>query len=289
METRGKHYTLLDQDFYLSILHYGHEPKTPSHCHDFFEIVFVDKGFTMHRIKDKIALLLPGDLFVIPPGVYHEYWRSVNNSVFNVVFYPSVLGEDLNELKTLPMLQGMFDTQASEEWLKIHLAPGSRYELLKTLERIHKETEKRPGGWKLRAKALLVDFLIGMSRAFQKDELKSRERYDGSPAPAAAIMATLELPESNRGLTVEEMASASGYSTTYYSRLFKKLTGITPSAYLISIRMAAAAEMLKKPGATVAKTAELLGFDDVNYFSRLFKKETGVTPREFRNGDGEDS
>jgi len=282
MDERNGHYTLRDQNFHITVRQHGHDVRTKSHSHDFFEIVFVNQGFSMHRVGEDMSLLLPGDIFYIPPDMCHEYWKSVNNRVFNCLFYPEVLGEDLTELMKLPFLDGMFSRSASFKWNKIHLRPWNRHEMLGILQKLVLETNDMPLGWEMRSKALLTDLLIHLSRAWNDCSRDVKDTDLGFAASASAMMHILELSAGSR-ISIEDMARTAGYSPEYFSRIFKKLTGITPSTYLTSMRIAAAAQKLLEPGASVAKAAETAGFDDVNYFSRLFKKETGKTPSEFRN------
>lgn len=275
--------TFNEQDFSLNVMHYGHESRILPHSHDFCEIVYVEQGFTMHRIREDISLLLSGDIFFIPPGVPHEYWRSTNNIVYNCLFYPQVLGEDISELQKLPMLEQLFilDQDSKVKWSKIHLKPEERYEVLMLLKKIINEAEQKSIGWKVRAKALLVCFLVYLSRVWIDNGISLNNIYSGNSAVPYRILEVMEQCLKS-DMTVEDMAKASGYNTEYFSRIFKRLSGISPSAYLTSVKIAAAAELLRDSSLSISKIAELQGYNDVNYFSRIFKKETGKTPTEFK-------
>ncbi len=81
-------------------------------------------------------------------------------------------------------------------------------------------------------------------------------------------------------ITVTDIASAAHLHRTYFSVRFKEKTGMTPHAYLSSLRIRKACELMRKMNCQVSETAELVGLDSVN-FSRIFKKETGMTPLRF--------
>jgi AraC family L-rhamnose operon transcriptional activator RhaR len=282
MEINNGYYTLRDENFGLSVINIKHEERIGRHSHEFIEFAFVSQGFAMHKADNSICLLLPGDVFYILPGISHQYWKSCNNTVYNCLFYPEVLGEDLIKLQSLPMLDTVLNTDSSNTpWGKIHLKPKSRYEILSLLKKMEYETGSSPPGWNIRAKALLTDFLVSLSRIWLSDEKTPEHQDYCSISTEAGIIGVLE-NSFHKKTNIEEIAGAAGYSADHYTRIFKKLTGLSPSAYLTSMRIAAAAEKLLDPETSVSKAAEAVGFHDLNYFSRLFKKETGKTPTQFR-------
>lgn len=289
MNVNGNVFTLKDEEFGLKVGLFGHDTKTTSHSHDFIEFSFIEQGFTMHRVEgEKTSLLLPGDILFVLPGMAHEYWKSTNNKVFNCLFYPEVLGEDLNALIQLPMLKWVLKADSGVRWGKTHLKADSRYAISELSKKLQVEGSARLLGWKIRSKALLIDYLISLSRVWGKEKYSDviNDSYikendaDYLPTPSG-IMRLLEASEKKR-MSVEDMAATIGYSPEHFSRVFKKLTGISPLAYLTNMRVAAAAEKLLDERLSVAEVAEMTGFEDVNYFSRIFKKETGKTPSEFR-------
>lgn len=72
---------------------------------------------------------------------------------------------------------------------------------------------------------------------------------------------------------------------TSKSTLYKKLrmiTGLSTSAFIRSIRMKSAIELLRKnPNAHVSDIAYAVGYNDPKYFSSCFKKDFGCLPTEY--------
>ncbi len=68
----------------------------------------------------------------------------------------------------------------------------------------------------------------------------------------------------------------------YFSRYFKKMTGLSYQEYVQNARMEEA-ERLLRMGMHIKEVCKLVGYQDRNYFSRLFKKHTGHTPSAYRN------
>lgn len=71
-------------------------------------------------------------------------------------------------------------------------------------------------------------------------------------------------------------------STSYFSTMFKSVTGKTFVEYLIEERMEKAKELLKLTQMRSYEIAYAVGYKDPQYFSSAFKKAVGCTPKEYR-------
>ncbi|MDQ6419681.1 response regulator [Paenibacillus sp. LHD-117] len=69
----------------------------------------------------------------------------------------------------------------------------------------------------------------------------------------------------------------------YLSRLYKKETGESLSAYISRIRMEKAARLLETTNMKVADVAKEVGYQKTQYFIYIFKEFYGCTPKNFRN------
>ncbi len=82
-------------------------------------------------------------------------------------------------------------------------------------------------------------------------------------------------------LTVGELAARSFMSEVYFRRLFKKLFGISPTKYIINMRIAHAAVLMSSGFYSLKEVALLSGYTDYHYFSSEFKRIKGVAPSEY--------
>ena len=84
-------------------------------------------------------------------------------------------------------------------------------------------------------------------------------------------------------LPLEELAAAAYLSPFHFARLFKKLTGATPHAYLASLRAARAQALLAETDLSITEVAARVGYASSSHFSKAFRRATGLTPRAFRS------
>ena len=84
----------------------------------------------------------------------------------------------------------------------------------------------------------------------------------------------------NKPLTVDDIAAQAGFSRAYFSREFKKTTGISIIAYLNYVRCSIARYLLGNGTASVREAAQMCGFENLSYFSKTYKKIMGNLPSE---------
>ena len=86
----------------------------------------------------------------------------------------------------------------------------------------------------------------------------------------------------NQPLSLEDVAEIANLSPAYFSRKFKKETGITFKDYLNFIRNKRACQALITTDDSVTKIAADCGFSSSNYFKDIFRRMNGISPREYR-------
>jgi AraC family transcriptional regulator len=86
----------------------------------------------------------------------------------------------------------------------------------------------------------------------------------------------------HRELSLEEIASAAHLSPFHFSRLFKKLAGATPHAYLASLRAARARDLLAETDLSITEVGARVGYMSSSHFSKAFRQSTGISPRAYR-------
>ncbi|GAA2783724.1 AraC family transcriptional regulator [Saccharopolyspora taberi] len=101
------------------------------------------------------------------------------------------------------------------------------------------------------------------------------------PVVGAALRAMHTAPA--EPWTVGSLAEHAGVSRASLARRFTEAVGEPPLTYLTCWRMDLAAELLTRPGATVASVAGQVGYADGFAFSAAFKRVRGISPRDHRS------
>lgn len=73
---------------------------------------------------------------------------------------------------------------------------------------------------------------------------------------------------------------------SYFSRYFKKLTGVNFTDYVNRYKMDIAKQWMKNRELTVEMISDQLGYSDRTYFSKVFKKYNGASPAEYKSNLG---
>jgi len=82
-------------------------------------------------------------------------------------------------------------------------------------------------------------------------------------------------------ISLAQLAALTSRSPFHVARTFSKAMGLPPHAYLESIRIARARELLRA-GMSVVDTALAIGYPDQSHFTHRFRRHTGFTPGQYR-------
>ncbi len=83
-------------------------------------------------------------------------------------------------------------------------------------------------------------------------------------------------------ITINDLSEYVNLNPSYLSRLFKKETGTTVSAYIQNKKIETAQNMLVYSDYTLSQISSILAFPSQSYFTEIFHKRTGMTPTKYR-------
>ena len=136
------------------------------------------------------------------------------------------------------------------------------------------------------AATLLKGLLMELAAAGGGPETAGAVVADGSAAAHQRMVVEALHAMQRQGdgrVRVAALAAAAGLSPDHFSRLFRSVTGRTPRAAALELRLERVKLLLAATRLTLKEIAVQTGFCHAFHLSRQFKASLGQTPRQFRN------
>ncbi|MGW5054312.1 AraC family transcriptional regulator [Actinokineospora sp. NPDC004072] len=87
-------------------------------------------------------------------------------------------------------------------------------------------------------------------------------------------------------VTIDDLARSAMFSKFHFSRVFRKVTGVSPGRFLSAMRLEEAKRLLLTTRLTVADISHQVGYNSVGTFSSRFRSSVGVSPITYRHTRG---
>jgi AraC family L-rhamnose operon regulatory protein RhaS len=261
-------------------------PLSP-HYHEFIELVYVADGHGEHLYKGDSYPITKGDIFVIPPGVRHDYRVAGGTplEIYNVMFMPSFLAPVLESLSQVTSFLDFFYMEPFlrreldfDSHLKLSLLEGQ--EVRRRLDRIVGEFREKALGYRISILALLVELLVFLSRCYGHGVVKPV--FDSNESKAIAKLCEFVDRHYAEPIHLEQVCRMCGMSQTAFTGKFKQLTGRTFTEYRNEVRIRASLKPLRESEAKIVDIAVNVGIGDLSHFNKLFKQHLLMTPRQYR-------
>lgn len=99
-----------------------------------------------------------------------------------------------------------------------------------------------------------------------------------------AVLRVVESMQENLGeqLTIDDMARTAMFSKFHFSRVFQRVTGLSPGRFLSAVRLREAKRLLSCTSLTVTDISHRVGYSSVGTFSSRFTASVGVSPTRYR-------
>ncbi|MBX6382058.1 MAG: helix-turn-helix domain-containing protein [Microbispora sp.] len=100
----------------------------------------------------------------------------------------------------------------------------------------------------------------------------------------AAVLRAVQSMQKNLGeqLTIDDMARTAMFSKFHFSRVFQRVTGLSPGRFLSAVRLREAKRLLSSTSLTVTAISHRVGYSSVGTFSSRFTGSIGVSPARYR-------
>ncbi len=249
--------------------------------HDFWEMVYIDKGQVEIRADKEMTILSQGEIIFHRPMEFHSIRAKDSSPNFFVISFES----------TSPVMQYLEQHSAV---LNRHLKPYISA-ILTEAERTFvipkndpslkklKRKENAPLGGEQLIKTSLEQLLIALIRLRmeegQSGVFSSKESMENHIVTAVKTFTEEKIGEPFR---IGDLCAEIGYSKSYLSKLFREQTGETIATYATRMKIRRAKQMIREDSMNFTEISAALAFDNPQYFTRVFKRISGMTPTEFK-------
>ena len=206
-----KHYKLrphCKSDWPLSIAYYAPFPcYEPRHDHDCYEIMIVTNGSGWCAVGKERHPILPGIMFLIPPGQKHEYQIPLGTLIFNIMFSRDILPEEGRKILL------SFPSGAAAQ-----CPPDELDQLQEKLRTADRELTDQRYGYQCLTAAIISEILVVFSRS---EWVSSYSSPSGSPDELNTLIDYI-CRHYREKITLAQLGSLMNWNPAYTGQFFKR-------------------------------------------------------------------
>ncbi|MFD0958474.1 helix-turn-helix domain-containing protein [Paenibacillus chungangensis] len=250
--------------------------------HDFWEMVYVDKGEIEVATDCDRRHLKQGDMIFYPPNVVHE-GRACNGSapVLLIVSYECHAAcMSYFENKTLQLDDR--ERELLSELLEEGIASFDPAVDSRDTVNLAGRTPRPFGSEqlvKISLEALLIR-LIRKGKQERKGKASLAVKQNRDKDIVESIMAYMEQHIAS-DLSHAQLCQAFAIGRSQLTAIFFERTGYGVMDYFSRMKVKTAQTLIREEKYNFTEIAGRLGYSSVHYFSRSFKRKTGMTPTEY--------
>lgn len=260
-------YVLKKCNVLLSVIEYGWEVHKAGSSYgpaerDYYILHFITKGKGRFVIGDKEYILKKGDCFLLPPKITTYYEADKKNPyIYYWVGFDGIEAKGLLE-KTGLVLDNNYVIHPKNF--------NSVFEIISNFDVSTTNNSAIP--YQLVGKLYL---LFSEIMSDQSSENEQKSNY----VDLAINYMNLNYA---KNISIELLSRIVGVDRTYFYRLFKESTKISPKEYLSNLRIEKAKMLLCNSNMNIKEIALSVGFSNYLSFERVFKEKSGVNPTIYR-------
>ena len=240
-----------------------------SHFHNEIELIYVLEGSINLHTNSRNYTIKPNELAIIMPGEIHSYTSEGANRCYIIKFYPSanVDGADFSQLR--------FTEHVVTEEHSFHS------KATQLMQNIAAEATAKECGYELSINCDLSSIILLFLRNIPFLNMEENKKQSKQLELLYKVDSYVN-HNYHTHISLEDIASHTGYSTYYFSHFFKDATGQNFSDYLILFRLERAMYMINTSQKNLTDIAFDCGFNSIRSFNRAFQNYLKITPSEYR-------
>ena len=254
--------------------------------HDFWEMVYIDKGEMICTADDKRFILKSGEMTFHKPNEFHNLSGdsniAPNVSILTFECRSRAMKHFEGKIFRLSAEEKSLLSQLFSEGLSCYQLEDERNPLLQKLKVI----EPSPFGSSQMTKNMLEIFLIKLCRNTNviSKEMRQSHVIDGEDVPYN-VMEILDYLKSHvyGKITIGKLANHLGKSESNVKQIFAGYRDGGIIRYYNALKIKEARKLIREDKYNMTQISDMLYFDNPQYFSKCFKAVTNMTPSEYRS------
>ncbi|MBQ9116513.1 MAG: AraC family transcriptional regulator [Clostridia bacterium] len=245
------------------------------HIHNAVELLYVREGSYSVTLDNESYRIAEGDLILFCSGAIHcVQTESLPRNSYYVIKIPPSFFIGFSEGDSGARYAMRFALNRRENktvWRRDELEGSEIKEMLSALIR---EYESERYASEVATKLKVMELLVAILRDGSGDEAPVNDRS------AQLIYEVMSYVQSNfaEDIDEKELAKRFGMSYSYFSRSFKRVTGMTFKNFLNRTRVSKAEQFLFENGGSISEAAIACGYNSISYFISVYRSVTGITP-----------
>lgn len=255
----------------------------PVEAHDFWELVYADKGNVLCSADGMQTELKEGEMLFHKPNELHSLAANkiTAPNVFIISFECKSEAMRFFENRKLTVDKNLlrFIYSIIEESKRTFDLPYSD-PALKKMQLLKKPTLGGQQLIKNYLELLLIELMRGETEK-ENAEVLFLPREELCECISQQVITFLK-ENVYQSLDIAEICRALNYNKSYLFKQFKQSTNCSIMAYFTKLKIENAKRLLRESDLSVTQISEKLSFDTPNYFSKTFKKLTRLTPLQYK-------
>jgi AraC-like DNA-binding protein len=252
-----------------------------AHWHSEVEVVLVCEGKLGVGINSEYHVLEKGDISICTSGDIHYYnSKDMESTIILIVFRPELTGNAINLLTNTKFIYPFINSSTLKE---ININASILNNIKTCFNNILNEIEDKDTYYQVLVRSHLMELIGLLLRHFPHCSSNSSEKI-GSENSLGIVQKAINYLENNytRDVSLEDVSAFLGITPFYFSKIFKKTTGLNFKTYLNTLRVEKAYHLLKSTDDSIIDVAYECGFNSIRTFNRVFKFDKGITPSSLR-------
>lgn len=245
--------------------------------HDFWELLYVDKGDIRVTAGERTCQLRSGQLIFHAPGEFHAF-SALETAPDLVVVSFRCDSPDMDHFRGLTAEAGEAE-RALLARIVAESAAAFSTPLNDPYAALLERHPQAPFGGEQLVCAALEELLIRLVRRRSVPGRPEEPARDGGDA-LGQVMDYLAA-RLDQQLTLERICQDNLIGRSQLQKLFHARTGGGVMEYFSGLKIQAARRMIREGGLNFTQIAGRLGFQSLHYFSRRFRQATGMSPSEY--------